>query len=63
MLINRPVYRRNLLNSRKTRESLRPKGYKFLAKLPAAGPETLKILQDIQKSQCIKWVKYFEFDH
>ncbi len=60
--MNRPIYRRNLLSSHKSRESLRPKGYKFLAKLPAAGPETFKILQDIKNSHCLKSVHFFEFD-
>ena len=61
--MNRPIYRRNLLKSCKTRTSLRPKGYKFFAKLPAAGPTTPQLLQDIKNSHCIKYVHFFEFDH
>ncbi len=62
-ITHRPIYRRNLLNPSRTRECLRSKGYKFFGKLSAAGPETLKILQDIKKSHCIKSIHYFEFDH
>jgi len=60
--LDRPVYRRNLLNPCRTRENIRSKGYKFFAKLPAAGPETLQILQDIKKSNCTKFIQHFEFD-
>ncbi len=61
--MKRPVYRRNLLNPSRSRECLRSKGYKYFAKLPAAGPSTLEILQDIKNSHCIKFIQHFEFDH
>jgi len=57
-----PICRKDLLNSSRLRQRLQVDGYKFFAKLPAAGPDSAKILNGIRRSRCIKFVKNFEFD-
>jgi len=57
-----PVFRKHLPNCSSSREKLSIKGYKFFGKVSAAGPETLKILQGLKKSHCIKSIRNFEFD-
>jgi len=50
------------LNSSRLRQRIQIDGDKFFAKLPAAGPETSKILHSIRKSRYVKSVQKFEFD-
>jgi len=57
-----PIFRKNLLNSSRLRQRIQIDGDKFFAKLPAAGPETSKIIHVIRRSRSVKWVKKFEFD-
>jgi len=50
------------LNSSRLRQRIQIDGDKFFAKLPAAGPETSKIIHGIRRSRSVKWIKKLEFD-
>jgi len=57
-----PIFRKDILNSCKLKERFQIKGHKLFAKLSISGPETKRILKDVEKSKTIKFVKSFEFD-
>jgi len=57
-----PLFRKDPLNSCKTRKRFRLEGHKYFAKLSASGPETAKILKSIKKPISIKFLRSFEFD-
>jgi len=57
-----PIFRKDIIHSSKLKERFQVKGHKLLAKLSASGPETSRILRDVEKSHSIKFVKSFEFD-
>jgi len=56
------LFRKDLLNSGRTRERFRLEGHKYFAKLSASGPETAKILKNVKKSSYAKFIRSFEFD-
>jgi len=57
-----PIIRQSIPNSSKLRTRLRVNGYKNFTKIPAAGPNTQQILQNIKNSSCLKFATKLEFD-
>ncbi len=62
VIMIRPVFHYNLVNSHRLRQRFRVDGNKYFGKLSASGPETFSILDGIKRSHCIKLVQNFEFD-